>query len=272
MMRPGDAFYGPPLAIPIDGGRGYEYPPTREVFVGVTSVLKALQKESFVASAAKETARLAYQQREALVRLTDEDAALNMLKGARYAALNRGGYRGTVVHRAIEALATGGTYPQVSPTQAPYVEQALAFADKFAPTFRTIEGTVFNAEHRYGGTFDFLAEIDGLPVLGDWKTAPSGVWPESVLQLAALRYATEIWDPDTGDLAPMPQVAGCVAVHLQPDGYRVIELRADRDQFEVFVALCRVWDWWRDGGEQKGSIGPTLSPLRLSRTFGAVSA
>lgn len=269
---PGDAFYGPPLAIPIgdDGARGYEYPPTREIFPSITTCLKCIDKPALVGWAAKMTAEAAWNMRHALVAMPEDSggAAIDALKGARYRSMNKKGNLGSLVHRIAEALATDQPLPKITENAAPYVDAFLAFVSDYRPTFRYVEGTVFSPEHRYAGTFDFLAEIDGLPILGDHKTG-SGIYSEVALQLAASRYATELWNPITGDLEPMPDVAGCIAVHLQPEGYRVLEVRADRLAHEAFVAARELWPFACGGGSDH-VIGPSLSPQRLVKAFAAV--
>lgn len=266
-MRPGDAFYGPPLAIPIgEGIRGYEDPETREVLPGVTSILKVLPKPALEGWAARETARAAFEHRRAIAGMNDGEAVVDMLKNARYRNMNRAGDVGSLVHRAIAALGGHGEMPtEISARAQAIIDQALAFVELFRPTFTVLEGTVFNRTSAYAGTFDFLAEIDGLLILGDWKTG-SGIYREVALQLAALRYAELLWDPATGDLVPMPEVAGCIAVHLQPDGYRVHEIRADESAYAAFVAARELFPFAVAGGDAR-CIGPTLSPTRLSRTF-----
>jgi hypothetical protein len=267
----GDAFHGPPLAVNTPHGRAYKHPETGDYLPSITTVLKVIDKPALVGWAARETAGAAFDQRHALVRMNDREAAVDMLKNARYRSMNKAGDVGSLVHRVAEALERDEPLPVVTDAAAPYVESFVAFVAAFEPQFEIVEGTVFSDTWGYAGTFDFLARFDDLLVLGDHKTG-KGVYPEVALQIAAARYADRVWNRDTGELTPMPEVAGAIAVHLHVDGYRVVEIDAGRDAFEAFVAARQLWPWAHDGGDNATAIGPSLSPQRLARTFGQVSA
>ena len=259
-----DAFHGPPLAVPIgpDGQRGYRHPETGELVPSVTTILKVLPKPALVGWAARETARAAWEERRALAAINDPEKAVDLLKNARFRSMRRAGLRGSTVHRVAEALARDEELPDFTSEEGPYVDAFVAFVSAFSPVFELIEATVFSDTCAYAGTFDFLARIDGYLVLGDHKTG-SGVYPEHALQLAALRYAERVWNPETGELSPMPKVDGCVVVHLQPDGFRVVQVHADETAFAAFVAARELWPWAREEGAQTRAIGPSMTPTRL---------
>lgn len=267
-----DAFHGPPLAVPIgpDGQRGYRHPETGELVPSVTTILRVIDKPALVGWAARETAGAAWDQRFALQRINERESAVDLLKNARFRSMNRAALKGTTVHRVAEALERDEALPEFSEEEAAYVDSFVAFVTAFRPRFVHVEGTVFSDAFEYAGTFDFVAEIDGYLVLGDHKTGKD-VYPEVALQLAALRYADRIWNRETGELSPMPKVAGAIAVHLRPDGFRVVEVRADRVAFEAFVAARLLWPWARAEGEQIRAIGPSMTPVRLRAALGEVA-
>jgi len=268
-----DAFGGPPLAVPIgpDGQRGYRHPETGELVPSVTTILRVIDKPALVGWAARETAGAAWDQRFALARIDDRDAAVDLLKNARFRTGRRAMLKGSTIHAVAEALSTDAPLPDYGEDEAPYVDAFVSFVSTFAPRFELVEGTVFSDTCDYAGTFDFLARIDGFLVLGDHKTG-KGIYPEVALQLAALRYADRVWNRETGELTPMPKVDGCVAVHLQAGDFRVVEVKADEDAFAAFVAARELWPWAREDGGQTRAIGPSMTPTRLRRALEEVPA
>src|SRR6266508_6414043 len=69
----------PPLTVNVPGrGRHYEHPITKELFPSVTNVIGILDKPALVGWAARESARAAWHMREALVKIHDEEAAVDM--------------------------------------------------------------------------------------------------------------------------------------------------------------------------------------------------
>ena len=268
----GDPFGGPPLAVNTPHGRQYRHPETGVYVPSVTTVLKIIDKPGLVGWAARETAGAAFDQRAALAQMTDREAAVDMLKNARFRAMNRAGDVGTAVHAIAEALERDEPLPVVSEAAEPYVESFLAFVSAFDPKFELVEGTVFgSAGGGYAGTFDFLARFGDLLVLGDHKTG-KGVYAEVALQLAGLRYAELVHNRDTGELEPMPATDGAVAVHLTRDGYRVVEVDAGAEAFAAFVACRELWPWAHERGGNATALGPSLSPQRLARSFARAPA
>lgn len=111
------------------------------------------------------------------------------------------GKRGTEVHKLGEALVAGEPVP-VPVELAGHVEAYRDWLDAVEP--KPVEGgtelLVASREHTYCGTGDLIADLpdvlaaDGefIPAcrwLLDLKTAASGVWPESALQLTGYRRA-----------------------------------------------------------------------------------
>lgn len=177
----------------------------------------------------------------------DRDEAIRYLKGSPYAKRDAAANLGTEVHEAIEAHSLGKPMPPWSPLVKPYMAGFEQFLADFAPVFTATEASVFNRSQKYAGTLDAIATIT-LPLhdepgsyIVDAKTG-KGVYPEIGLQLASYRFAEFIGLPD-GSEAPMPPVDGALALHLTPQGYRLIEVRADEEVFSAFLYAREVFRW-----------------------------
>lgn len=255
----------PPLALSVDGHRVYQHPVTGELYPSITSIIGVLDKPALVGWAARETASAAWDNREALMQLTDRDAAIDMLKNARYRSMDRAAKIGTTVHAVAEALARDEPLPEFKPEHVPGIDRFLEFVQNFEPTFTLVEATVFSDEHRYAGTVDFACLIDGLLVLGDHKTG-KGVYPEVAMQLAAARYAEVVWDRLTGELQPVPDFDGCIAVQLRPEGGTVYLVEAGEAAFRAFLGARQAWPWVEDG-ESRGAVGAAMNRTRLVKAL-----
>lgn len=143
-----------------------------------------------------------------------------------------------------------------------YFEAFLNFCRRHKPRFISQEATVYGqtfSKRGYAGTTDFIAEIAGEIVVGDWKTTSK--MKQSVgLQLAAVANAKEI-TTDFKTLKPMPKIDAVWAVQLKPDetfvaykGYN------DRQAWVNFQAARTVWDMI--ALEHNISGGPILEEIR----------
>lgn len=147
--------------------------------------------------------------------------------------------RGTIVHGIAEKVALGQAV-EVDDRHAGYIEAAIAFLDDFGVEPLIVERPCYHAEHRWAGTFDLIGRLaDGRVALCDWKTADSGIWPETALQLSAYSRATHYQDRDGNDHS-MPHVDLAIGVHLQPGGYTAYQMRCDDWTYSRFrhIAIC----------------------------------
>lgn len=252
----------PALARSIAGkGRLYEHPITGEMYPSVTACISTIEKPALQGWAARTTAQAAWKNRRALVDM-DEDEAVDLLKNSRFRSGDRAKNLGSHIHEIAECLAKDVELPVIEPEAAPFADRFIQFVDDYSVTFEAVEATVFSDTHRYAGTMDALIRIGDSLVIADWKTGGSGIYPEVALQLAALRYADLIWDEATGELHPMPEVAGCIAVWLRPERYVAYSIGADEAAFEAFLGSRGLWSWAKAGGSN-GGVGPAMSPQRL---------
>lgn len=162
--------------------------------------------------------------------------------------------RGTDVHRLADALVRG-LEVIVPPELAAHVDAYVKFLDRYEPTALHVESTVVNYRYGYAGTIDGILRIGGGEYLCDIKTGRSGIYSETGLQLAAYRFASHIVLPDGSETA-MPDVDGCLALHVTATGCQVYPLKADGWMFERFLRIYRASQWSTD--EYRGVVRPAL--------------
>jgi hypothetical protein len=98
---------------------------------------------------------------------------------------------GTIVHNWAEAYAKGEN--PAFPTNVQARAGVDAFLDWLAihhVEFIATEAKVYSRKHKYAGTCDFDALVDGERCIGDYKTS-NGIWPEMRLQTAAYQHARQ---------------------------------------------------------------------------------
>ena len=256
----------PALAESVQGyGRMYRHPVNRELYPSVTNIIDVLAKPWLAGWKAKVVAGHAWDNRMALVRIQDRDAAVDMLKGGPKRIRDTAAEAGDKIHQYAEAVARGLEPPEIPEELETHVEPFLTFLDEYKPRFRVLEGNIYKGEgddpDRYAGSFDFLSEIEAFLLLGDWKSGGDRVYAEVALQLAALRHGDELWDEKSGDLMPMPQVDACLAVHLRPNrppGVHIID--ASDEAYRAFLGLRAAWPWDK---KHDGAVGPRMNLERL---------
>lgn len=197
--------------------------------------------------------------------VTDPDAVeatIEWLKSSPWRERDRKANRGTALHERVEALILDRPLPPPAPEIAPLAAAFDEFVRDWRPEFEASEMSVYNRAEAYAGTLDFIAKLPGLGrVLADTKTS-TGIYPEAALQLAAYRHSEFIGMPD-GDEEPVPEVDGCVVLHLHPEApvdgrpYSVIPVIADEQVFLAFKYAREVFRWQEE--LSKGVIGQALA-------------
>lgn len=226
------------------GSRFYVEPTSGEKYPGVTSVLKNLDKSFLQHWAAKLVAEEAVGNLEAVAALAarDPEAAIDMLKRAPYRFTKKSADIGTAAHDVFDRMAQGEPMKYVHDDIRPFRDHFNEFLDVVQPEFLLMEETVWDDEHKYAGSFDWKAKIDGVTIWGDSKTTRSGIHAEVGLQLSAYRYAKSILRPD-GTRTPNSPGDGAAVLHVRPEGWHLTPVRADEEVFEVFKALRKVFEW-----------------------------
>jgi hypothetical protein len=222
-----------------------------ENYWSVTTILGGgLPKPALINWAKKFTAEYAVDNLTKLATLLEPDAqgevdregAVDWLKNASFRERDRAADLGTLVHAATEAYVLGKPYPKWPPLVKPRMEAFERFLADFEPEYTATEASVYSRAQRYAGTLDAIATIDGRTLLLDTKTSKKAIYPDVALQLAAYRYADFIGLPD-GSEEPMRPVDACAALRLADGEYELIDVRADRDVFQVFLFVREVFRW-----------------------------
>lgn len=228
------------------GSRFYVSPETGEKLPGVTSILDMLPKGYLKYWAAKVVAEEAVADIVALANLVDRnpEGAIDYLKRAPDRNTRKAADTGTDAHDYFERQARGevidlSTVPE---NLQIFVRHYDEFLQVVQPEILFLEETVWSDTHRYAGSFDAFAKIEGESVWVDNKTTRSGVHEEAGLQLSAYRHADYLLRPD-GTRVPMPKADGGAVVHVRPEGWKVVPVACGPEQFEVFLHLRKIFDY-----------------------------
>lgn len=181
---------------------------------------------------------------------------------------------GTLVHEAVEAILLGQK-PEVDPLIAPAVKAFEQFLQKkniqTAPEY--VERQILHLEHRYAGTIDVLALVDGKFGVLDIKTSQA-IYRDYNLQTAAYMAALKdhFQHLQTRWILKIDQIqtcSKCGATRRQKGGREKIkidwndsamkncehawsEVKGDiefqefpywQNDFEAFLAAKRLWEW-----------------------------
>lgn len=231
------------------GSRFYEHPETGDKVPGVTSVLNMLPKPFLKPWAAKEVAKtaVAMGQSGELGPMTqrDPEGAIDYLKRSPDRNTRHAADVGTAAHGVFETLSLGLPMPHLTPELEPFARHFADYLDKVQPTYLRMEDTVWSEEHRYAGSFDAFAEIDGVRTWVDNKTTRSGVHAEVALQLSAYAHADYLLDGETGEQILMPEGNRGLVVHVRPEGWALYEVPVGDDVFDYFLHLRQTFEWDR---------------------------
>jgi len=160
--------------------------------------------------------------------------------------MKKAGNKGTKVHHAIESLLLGnevrmdetfanGDDGTPEDLTADEWEAILSFCDwhkQTKPQMLINETAVFNNEHRYAGTVDFVCMIDGERWLIDFKTRQGEIFTPYELQLAAYAHAL----PE--ELKPQRLAILQVGYKKNKAGWKLTEYE---DQFDLFLSTQKTW-------------------------------
>lgn len=201
-------------------GRWYEDPETGERVPSVTTICAQLPKPGIPGWVAKFTAEYA---------VAHPGASLEEIQGATNTYMKEAQVRGTRVHAAL----VSGKWAR---DLAPWKASARRVFEQHQIEPIEQERVVYSRRERYAGTLDAIAYVGGELALVDYKTAPSGVWPETRIQLAGYRFAD--------DVAHYPFRRFCV-VRITDTVGELVDVEVGMAEFEVFKRLRANYEWIR---------------------------
>jgi hypothetical protein len=123
-----------------------------------------------------------------------------------------------------------------------YVKAFKNFITEVRPVFTHSEATVYGETIDgllYAGTTDFIADINGVSYVGDYKTS-NKLQPSTALQIAAVKNAKEI-TTDFETLKPMVKVDKGLGVNLCGNGEYILYETNIEEGWEAFQGLRRNW-------------------------------
>ncbi|MEU1074308.1 MULTISPECIES: hypothetical protein [unclassified Streptomyces] len=217
---------------------------------GVTSVGSMLPKDFLTFWAAKEAAEAAVSNWDIVSELIKRDpkGAVDYLKNAHRRKTTAASDLGSAAHDIFERMSRGEKINDrsVHMDLKPFVRWFREFLAEIKPRFLYLEETVWSDTHKYAGSFDAIAEVDGEVVLLDWKTS-ARVYDSVALQLSAYRYADRIILAESGESVPVPATVGGAVLHVRPEGWQLVPVKCDEEVFDTFLHLRGVFDWEAHG-------------------------
>lgn len=263
----------------VAGDRWYIDPGTGGRVPGVSAILNMMPKPAIPKWAAREAALFAIDNLDVVAALsrTDRGAAIDLVKGAPWRKSGKAADSGTEVHGLVEKLMRDQIAGRKSDFRVPpgtmdFLKNFARFATEFNVHPHLIETTVWDDEHNYAGTFDGLYTLTLPDVLGqeiqaivDVKTGASGVWPEAALQQTAYARAKWYIDPATGEKRPMPAVDAAFGLWLRPEGWALIPLSIDEQNWQQFLRLRESYEWKIK--REKHAVGKAVNQNPLTRKW-----
>ena len=241
----------------VDGNRGRFYRIRGVEYPSVTTVLSVIGKPALTAWAAKVEREMVIVEAGKLYDALHGQEKVSSLKWtslltqqlgkekAHSKELAKAGEIGSQVHAMIEwnlkarLLKDVGPAPEIGPKAQHAYASWVEWSDKNKLKPLYVEETVYSETHQYAGTMDLLAEIDGEPVLLDWKTGKK-IYDESLLQNIAYRKAVEemgFGKPTKGIIVRLPKIEG------DPE-FEVREVTENpKELFSVFLSAYDLWKW-----------------------------
>ena len=218
-----------------------------KLYPSVTSVLDVIAKPQLIRWAARVVAERAVEHAQVIATKakSDPDVVIRRLADAPFERTRQAASTGTKMHAMAEAIAKGGRF-SVDKDSMPFFKQLRDFVDQVKPEFVLSECLVVSDRYTYAGTVDAVLKINGRLVMADFKSSKHIV-PQYALQLCAYRNA-DFFSRDGVEREPIPSVDGTVIIHVQPEGWKIVEQRVDDEMFQVFLAARKLFDWACESG------------------------
>ena len=148
---------------------------------------------------------------------------------------------GTLAHECCEADIKGQPLPVLPPERVEPVMEAfnqyLAWKKQTRLVIVGSEVPLVSEHHQFGGTLDFVCEIDGVLCLGDFKTSKA-VYPEMLMQLAAYR---ELWNENHPE-RPLTGPSHLLRISKEAPDFAHHSYGDLRDAWELFLCARTAYD------------------------------
>lgn len=158
-----------------------------------------------------------------------------------YDVVDRAANIGTLAHECCEADIKGTARPDLPDDMREQVLQAfnqyLSWKSQTRLVIVGSEIALVSERHQFGGTLDFVCEIDGQLCLGDFKTS-GAVYPEMLLQLAAYR---ELWNENHPD-RPITGPSHLLRISKEAADFAHHSYGDLSDAWRMFLLLREVYD------------------------------
>jgi hypothetical protein len=271
----------------------------------VTTIIGCLDKPALMYWAAEQTALAAVHSHRTWQAMLDDDhdacahdsaadcAAVKWLRDARFRRPKdtlSAAELGTAFHKAVETWTLHDRRPQADELadlvisvgsksvnvadEVTVVEAMLVQFDRWAkiarPGYDATEVVVYSPTYGYAGTADFFLTLDGVPLIGDYKTSRASTdskgeakspYPEVALQLSAYRFAeaAAVWRPrrhermrrryyllspeERAQAVAVPEVDGGVCIHVTPGSCDAFPVRCDESVHRSFLYIQEAARW-----------------------------
>jgi hypothetical protein len=156
---------------------------------------------------------------------------------------------GTQAHNWLETYFKNGLVPPPEPDNPKVlncVRAALAWLAEHHVTPIYNERRIYSRRHRYSGTMDMLAYVDGKLSICDWKSS-KGLYTEFYLQTAAYSAA---YTEETGTkieqriLIRLGKEDGAFEPHILPKGTQASDFKAFKAALTIYRYLQNQNKWW----------------------------
>ncbi|MGG5257493.1 hypothetical protein [Phycicoccus avicenniae] len=214
------------------------------------------------------------------------DCLTRELKGEVTVARDKASDLGTRVHHLAEQHVLGVEVAEQEGDDVArqYLAQYLAFLEGWGVDLEhdveAVEVTVANPRLGYAGTLDLIIRLplDGFVAgqkvqplpdgkkslwLVDLKTsetrAATSVYGEYALQLAALRFASEVWLPDDTTAPMVKGITGAAVLNLRRRTFELVPLPTGKAEFDAFQGSLALSKWMHSTGHDIN--GGTYRPI-----------
>lgn len=241
-------LYNGKIKLVFDEDR-HTYKVNDKVVYGVTSITGVISKPGLVYWAANVGAqRFTEFVKPGLV--LDEviiKQIADVIRSAHVESKNKSADIGTMIHEWLEKFLKAGLEKKplpkkpVNPEMRNAIEAFLKWAKKNKVKFLESERKIYSIKHKYAGTCDAVATVNGKPTIIDFKTTNS-VYPEMFLQTVAYQKALE---EETGKKFTHNLILRLYK-EIPEKGlppFEVIETTNNEENFKTFLACKRIYEW-----------------------------